>query len=223
MKDIKSHTRIIDSLTGKYEKPLLIWLAARQPVWVTPDTMTGLGVIGAIIIFLGYVLTNYHPAFLWLASFGFILNWYGDSLDGTLARYRDIQRPIFGFYIDHTIDAFNIVLLFLGIGFSPLVRFDLACVALVGYMLISVLVYIRTCVKGEFKISYGKLGATEARMIAIFVNTLVFFVGNPALNILGVSLTVFDLFAVVAIVLLFGMSISTTIVQARELSGIDSR
>jgi len=221
MKDIKSHTRIIDSITGPYEKPLLIWLAKRLPAWATPDIMTGLGIVGAVIIFLGYLLSNLNPAYLWLASFGFIVNWFGDSLDGTLARVRDIQRPKYGFYIDHTVDSFNIVLLFVGIGFSPFVRFDLASMALVGYLLLSILVYIRTAVKGEFKISYGKLGATEARIIVILANTLIFFIGNPAIQIIGVSLTVYDLIVLFATVLLFSMFFISAVVQAREIAELD--
>ena len=221
MKDIKSHTRIIDSITGPHEKKLLVWIAERLPTWVTPNMMTGLGVLGAVIIFLGYILCNIHPAFLWLASFGFFVNWFGDSLDGTIARVRDIQRPKFGFFIDHTVDSFNIVLLFLGIGFSPFVHFSLAMIALIGYMQLSILVYIRTAVKGEFKISYGLLGATEARILAIMANTLVFFLGNPIFVLLGYTLSAYDLFASFVAILLFSMFFASSYTQAREIAALE--
>ena len=217
MKDIKSHQRILDSITGPHEKKLLVWIAQRLPAWVTPDIMTALGVLGALIIFLGYVLSNIHPAYLWLASFGFVVNWFGDSLDGTLARVRDIQRPLYGFFIDHTIDSFSIVMLFIGIGFSPFVHFNIALMALIGYMQLSILVYIRTCVKGEFKISYGVLGATEGRILAILANTVVFFVGNPVYPLFGYSLSAYDLFAIFVAILLFSIFFSSAYTQAREI------
>lgn len=217
MKDIKSHQRIIDSITGPHEKKLLVWLAQRLPTWVTPDMMTVLGVFGAIIIFLGYVLSNIHPAYLWLASFGFFVNWFGDSLDGTLARVRNIQRPHYGFFIDHTIDSFSIVLLFFGIGFSPFVRFDFALIALIGYMQLSILVYIRTCVKGEFKISYGLLGATEGRILAILANIIVYFIGNPIYPIFGYPFSAYDLFALFVAILLFSIFFSSAYTQSREI------
>lgn len=223
MADIRTHRRILDTFTAPYERPLLQALAARLPAWVTPDILTGVGVGGALIIFLGYWLSGMNPAFLWLASLGFVVNWFGDSLDGTLARFRRIERPVYGFYIDHSVDAFVEILIFLGLGFSPYVRFDLACLALIGYLLLSVLVYIRTCVKGEFTISYGRLGPTEARLIGISANTLVFFIGNPSLYLFGLSLRVYDWVAAMIIVLLFGIALLTTLRQAMLLSDWDRR
>jgi archaetidylinositol phosphate synthase len=170
MSDIKKHRRINDILLGPIERPALKWLAAHMPDWVYPDLLTVVGVFGALLIFFSYWLTNYNKNFLWLASLGFIINWFGDSLDGTLARYRKIQRPKYGFFIDHTVDAFNEVIIFLGFGLSPYLRFDIACLALIGYLLMSVLVYVRTYVKGEFVISYVGIGPTELRVIAILAS-----------------------------------------------------
>jgi archaetidylinositol phosphate synthase len=221
MADIRSHKRIINTLTGPAERAALPWLAARMPAWVTPDVLTALGVLGGVIIFFAYWATNLHPAFLWLASLGFVINWFGDSLDGTLARYRHIERPTYGFYIDHVVDAYMEVLVFLGLGLSPFVRFNLASLALIGYMLLSVLVYIRTAVKGEFTISYGKLGPTEARLIAIGANTLVFFIGNPVLEFSGVALTVYDWMLAGIVILLFVVSLATTYAQARSLANLE--
>lgn len=154
------------------------WLAAHSPTWMTPDICTGIGVLGSVTILVGYILSRYHPGFFWLASFGLFLNWYGDSLDGTLARYRHIERPVFGFYIDHTTDAVTQVLVFVGMGVSPYLSFNVAILTLVAYMLLSVLAYVRTCVVAEFKISYGKLGPTEARLLVVLLNTAMFFFGK---------------------------------------------
>lgn len=220
-KDIRDHTRTLNSLTYTAEKRALVWMAQRMPAWVKPDLLTGVGVFGAALIFVAYGLSNFHPAYLWLANLGFVINWFGDSLDGTVARVRNTQRPIYGFYIDHATDAFVEIMIFLGIGISPFVHFNLAALALIGYLLLSVLVYIRTAVLGEFKISYGKLGPTEARLIGISANTLVFFAGNPMLKIFSATLSVYDWIALGIVVLLAVISITTTLSQLRKLASVD--
>lgn len=169
--------RVNDILLGPLERPTLKYLAAHMPRWMSPDILTGIGVLGSIIILLGYYLSRFNPWYFWLATLGFIINWYGDSLDGTLARYRHIERPIFGFYIDHTVDAITQAIVFIGIGLSPYISFNVALLTLSAYYLLSVLAYVRTCINDEFRISYGKLGPTEARVLAIFLNTVMFFAG----------------------------------------------
>jgi phosphatidylglycerophosphate synthase len=221
MSDISKHKRVNDILLGPLERPALQWLSAHMPAWVTPDMLTAVGVLGALVIFAGYVLTNIHSGFLWLASLGFVINWFGDSLDGSLARYRKIERPQYGFFVDHVVDAANEVIIFLGLGLSPYVRFDLACLALIGYLMLSVLVYIRTCVKGEFVISYQGLGPTEVRVIAIIANTLIFLLGNPLFTIAKVTLTVYDWLVIVVIGLLAIIFVVSAFNQARVLSKAD--
>ena len=203
MSDIKPHTRVNDILLASLERPALQWLAARMPNWVNPDLLTLIGIVGAIAILLGYLLSNRAPEFLWLASFGFIVNWFGDSLDGTLARYRQIERPKYGFFVDHTVDSFNEVLIVLGLGLSPYVSFNIACMGLIGYLLMSILVYIRTYVNGIFQISYGKFGPTEVRLILILLNTVMFFVGNPRIQLpLGLQ-SIYDIpIAAIALILI---------------------
>ena len=149
---------------------VLEWLAAHSPAWITPDVLTSLGVVGSVMCFVGYWLSGHDVAWLWLVNAGFVVNWYGDSLDGTLARYRKIERPKFGFYIDHTVDAVAEFLTIIGIGMSPFLRIDIAAFALIGYLLMSVHVYVRTAVDGVFKISYGVMGPTELRIIIVLVN-----------------------------------------------------
>lgn len=177
MGDIANHRRVNNILLGPLERPALKWLAAHMPAWVTPDVCTVIGVLGAFMIAVSYILSSYDPNFLWLASFGFLVNWFGDSLDGTLARYRRIERPVFGFFVDHTMDAVSSMLIFLGLGLTPYVSFSLASLALIAYLLLSVLVFLRTSVVGEFKISYGMLGPTEIRVIAVLLNTFMYFGG----------------------------------------------
>jgi archaetidylinositol phosphate synthase len=221
MREIRSHQRVLETFTGPVERPVLRWLAAHMPPWVTPDILTAVGVFGGLVILSGYWLTGVDRNFLWLVNLGFVINWFGDSLDGTLARYRHIERPVYGFYIDHSVDAYVEIMIFLGLGLSPYVRFDLAALALIGYLLLSVLVYVRTCVKGEFVISYGKLGPTEIRLLAMMANVLVYFIGNPTLQISTLTLTVYDWLVSLVILIIFSIAITTTWTQARLLARAD--
>ena len=226
MADIANHQRVNDILLGPLERPALKWLAQHMPAWVTPDICTIIGILGAVLTMLSYILARYESAFLWLASLGFVINWFGDSLDGTLARMRHIERPIFGFFIDHTVDAFIIILIFTGLGMTPHVSFNVASMALVGYLLLSVLVYVRTSAVGEFKISYGKLGPTEIRVLAILLNTSMFFGGVITYSVnLGIfgqySISPYDVAVGMIAAILFFFATSTAIRQSYRLRNID--
>ena len=164
--------RIQTSVLNALEKKVLVWLAQRQPRWVTSDMMTFIGILGAVVIAVGYILTSQNINFLWLSSLGFIINWYGDSLDGTLARVRNTQRPIYGYYLDHTVDAINEVMIFVGVGLSGLMRLEIALLALVMYLLMTINVSINAHLKKEFKLTYASMGPTEFRIIMIIINTL---------------------------------------------------
>jgi len=218
MTDTKSHRRVNDILLGPLERPALRWLAAHMPAWVNPDILTGVGILGSVVTFFSYWLTNINANFLWLASLGLVINWFGDSLDGTLARYRKIERPKYGFFVDHTVDAMSTVLVVFGLGLSPYVRFEIACLALISYLLMSVLVYIRTYVEGVFKISYGKFGPTEVRLIVIIANTVIYFVGNPVITLRFGAISIYDLIAGIVAALLAVIFVFSTIKQARELA-----
>lgn len=220
MSEISQHKRVNDILLGPLERPALHWLAAHMPAWVTPDicTLTGLG--GAAITLAGYGLSNVHPGYLWLASLGFLVNWFGDSLDGTLARYRRIERPRYGYFVDHTTDAVVQVMIFLGLGLSPYVTYNIACLALVGYLILSILVYLRTYIAGEFKISYGGLGPTESRVVAVLLNTVMFFFGFQNFQIGGQTLSLYDVPVLVVALLLFGFFIDTAIKETRRLASL---
>ena len=174
-KSTEKSVRIQTSVLNGVEKKALLWLAERQPKWVNSDTLTFIGFIGSVIIAAGYILSNYNINFLWLASLGLVINWYGDSLDGTLARYRKQQRPVYGFYLDHTMDAINETFMFMGVGLSPFMRFDLSCILLAIYLMLTLNVSMNAHLKGEFRLTYAKLGPTEFRLIAIIVNAILVF------------------------------------------------
>ena len=188
--DVKQSKRIQTSILNASEKKVLVWLAERQPRWVTSDMLTLVGMLGSVIIATGYILSNININFLWLASFGFVVNWYGDFLDGTLARVRNQQRPIYGFYVDHTVDAINELLMFVGAGLSPLMDVKLAVVILVIYLMLTLNVSVNAHLKNEFKLTYAKLGPTEFRIVVILVNTLL--VCFRPLTEIANSYTIFD-------------------------------
>ncbi len=208
---IEDHHRVNEIFLGPLERPAIAWLVKNMPEWVTPDHLTFFGLAASILICVSYYLTNFNKNYLWLAGAGFILNWFGDSLDGNLARYRKIERPKYGFFIDHTMDTISEVIIFTGIGLSPYVDLKLSLLALVGYLCMANLVYITTSIQGEFKISYGYLGPTEARVIAIGANTFVYFMENPRLSFLGYSIGLYDLFVIIITFLLFLFFVSTVI------------
>ena len=164
--------RIQTSVLNALEKKVLVWLAERQPRWMTSDILTYIGTLGAVVIAAGYILSACNINFLWLSSVGFVINWYGDSLDGTLARVRNTQRPVYGYYLDHTIDAINEVMIFVGVGLSGLMHLEIALLALVMYLLMPINVSINAHLKKEFKLTYASMGPTEFRIIMIIINTL---------------------------------------------------
>jgi phosphatidylglycerophosphate synthase len=178
---LDGHQRINDILFGKIERRLLAWFCIRMPVWVTPDMLTFVAFVAGIIIAVSYALTNVSPVFVWLASLGLIIHWFGDSLDGSLARHRKIERPRYGFFIDHSTDTLVEVMIALGIGLSAYVRLDCVLFALSAYLMMSVLVSNTTCITGVFQISYCKFGPTELRILIIIANTIFYFVENPVI------------------------------------------
>ena len=197
--------RIQTSILNAAEKKVLVWLAKRQPEWVTSDMLTFLGVGGAVICALGFILANFNVMWLWLSSFGLVVNWYGDSLDGTLARVRNTQRPVYGFFIDHTLDAVTQCIMCVGAGLSPMFRLDVALLVLAGYLCLSVYTYIGAILKGEFRLTYSSFGPTEFRLIVILINTLYMYTSwaDNSYSILGFEYGVFDVVGFVIAVLLF--------------------
>ena len=174
--DKKQAKRIQTSLLNGVEKKALTWMAERMPAWVTSDMLTIVGFVGALIIATGYALSNLNLNWLWLASFGFLVNWFGDSMDGSLARVRGTQRKTYGFFIDHNVDVINETIMFVGVGTSPLVNMSFAMAALVAYFMLSVYVYIDCHLKGEMRLTYAGLGPTEFRLGVIIVNTCFIFI-----------------------------------------------
>ena len=228
MEENQQANRIQTSILNPLEKKVLVYLAKRMPAWVTSDMLTFVGFLGSLIVATGYALSNLNLNWLWLASFGFFVNWFGDSLDGSLARVRNTQRKTYGFYIDHNVDVINECIMFMGVGLSPLVNLTFMMAVLVGYLMLSVYVYIDCHLKGEQRLTYGGLGPTEFRILAILVNTA--FIYIPHLTIWKRHIVLFhnefefgvlDGIAVVVAAILFAIYLVSFFKDARYFSRID--
>ena len=206
--------RIQKNLLAAPERRLLNWLCSILPQWVTPDKLTSLGVFGAVATFIGYAASGFSKTWLWLAIIGYFLQWFGDSLDGSLARYRRIERPSYGYFIDHSCDGLVTLLILGGMGFSPFVRVDVAMFAVVGYLLLSIHAYLAARVMGEFKLSYGIAGPTELRFLLIGM-TIGMMVSDP---VLPPGISVFDMIVGVVGTLFVVLFISQTLVAGKRLS-----
>jgi archaetidylinositol phosphate synthase len=212
--------RIQENLTAGIERRLLNWICARLPLWWTPDRLTALGFSGAILIALGYIASNWSREWLWLAVFGFIINWFGDSLDGSVARYRKIERPNYGYFIDHSLDSLANTLFVLGMGLSPYLRMDTALVGLAGYLLISIHTFISAKVTGVMSLTYLGGGPTEVRMMLIALTICMYIFGPEAWipwPFAGQMFSPFDIFGVVLGTLLGGVFMFHTIRTGAEL------
>lgn len=172
--------RFHGSLLAGPEQRLLRRIAVALPERVKPDQLTALGVAGAALVLVGYLATDASPQFLWLANFGLLVHWLGDSLDGTLARVRQIERPRYGFYLDQNVDLVGNLLIAVGLGASSYVRMDIALLALAGYHLLSIHVFVDTIVRREFHVDVMGLGPTEMRIgIAALNFAILIFDATP--------------------------------------------
>lgn len=173
-------SRINGSMLQPAEAFVLAKLVRKLPRWVTPDMLTYLGLAGAVVAAGGYLLSDWNPAFLWLSSLGFVIHWFGDSLDGTLARYRQIERPRYGFFVDSTTDLAAQIGIGVGLGLSPYVSVEAALAALVTYLAVFCVTLAKRSVSGVMQISFYGGGGTELRCLFIAANTALFFLGPVA-------------------------------------------
>lgn len=185
-------TREASFLLAVPEKRLLRWVAARLPRWILPDDLTALGVLAAFGICAAYQLSNESDAWLWAASALLVVQWFGDSLDGTLARVRGIERPRYGYYLDHLVDAIATAAIGIGLGLSPFMLLSIGMLIVVGYLILSINVYLESQAFGRFSIGYGRIGPTEIRLVLIALNTALVLGAGLDFGVGDLDLTVFD-------------------------------
>lgn len=198
--EFKNADRQQTSLLAPLERVCLNWLARNMPPWVKPDHLTLLGFAAMLIAGASYAIAGWWPPALLVVNLCLALNWFGDSLDGTLARARNKQRPRYGFYVDHIIDAFGIMFTLVGLALSGLMSWNTALGVLVVYFMLSIDVYLATYTIGTFRISFYKFSPTELRILLAIGNFRA--MSHPTTRVFGDRHLFFDVGAVVAIALM---------------------
>lgn len=199
--------RVNSTLTGAVERRVLAWLCRRMPRRVTSDMLTFTGVAGAGIACLGYALSPSDPLWLWLAILGLAINWFGDSLDGSLARYHKAERPRYGFFIDHVTDTLNIAFIVIGIGLTSFVRLESGLFVLAAYYVLMVTTMATCVVTGVFRISFKGVGPTEMRLVVLAGTVAALFHTPPAFTLFTLRVTSYDLvmWAAAAVMMVTGV------------------
>ncbi len=200
--------RLQGSITASLERKALLWLAERTPGSISPDHLTALGFAAQFFAGASYALARWNKYALLLAAFFIALNWLGDSLDGSLARYRGRLRPRYGFYVDHMADTFGAVLLMSGLAMSGLLHWQIAVGMLVGFLVLSVESYLTTYTIGKFPMSHGLFGPTEIRILLMIGN--VALISHPSVKLLGRKFLLFDVGGAIAIAGMLGMAVIAT-------------
>jgi len=201
--------RVQQSFVASAEKRALTWMAERTPGWINSDHLTALGFLAQIMAGVFYALSRWNPHALLGVVWCLAINWLGDSLDGTLARVRQQQRPRYGFYVDHMIDSFGALFLMGGLAFSGYMHPYIAIGLLVGFLLLSIQSYLATYTLGEFHLSFWRLGPTELRLLLAVGNVVVLF--RPIA--LGGRYRLFDIGGTIG---LLGMSLILMFFSARN-------
>ncbi|MCI0600188.1 MAG: CDP-alcohol phosphatidyltransferase family protein [Beijerinckiaceae bacterium] len=210
-------SRVQENILAHHERMLLDWLCMHLPRSITPDRLTGIGIAGAAVVFAGYLASCFHPAFFFLATLGFIIHWFGDSLDGSLARYRRIERPRYGYFLDHSVDALCNLAIMAGAGLSAYIRLDVALFALLGYYMLCMYVFLYNHVSHRFQLSFLALGPTELRVGLIGINFWMYFEGNTKVLIGNQIVSPYDLALCGAGLVFIGIFVVSIFMTARSL------
>jgi phosphatidylglycerophosphate synthase len=207
--------RMQRSFVAGPEKRALIWLAERTPGWINSDHLTILGFVSQCLAGVCYALARMHPEALIAGIVFLALNWLGDSLDGTLARLRNRQRPRYGFYVDHISDSIAALFLMGGMALSGYVHPGIAFAMLVAFLMLSIEAYLATYTLGKFQLSYWKFGPTEIRILLALGNVALLW--RPVVKVLGRQALLFDLGGVIAVAGMGFMLIVSTIRHTAQL------
>ena len=210
-------------ITAKAEEKAKEWICPRIPDWVNSDMLTVLGLLSTFVVAAGFVYGFFNRYYLILVVIGLFLHWFGDSFDGSLARYRKKTRPHYGYYIDHVVDAVAIMIFGLGLGLSGFVRIEVALAFIIMYLILMIHVELVTYVENEFKYSFGLVGPTEVRIIGVILTGVMFFLPVKYYDIYGHVLTQYDLFTSFAVVVMFGIIIYSILSKGIELDKIDRK
>ena len=199
--DFRQATRVHGSFLAAAEKRALVWMAERMPAWVSSDHLTALGFAAQIGTGVCYALSFYDRRMLLVAMACLAVNWFGDSLDGTLARVRQRQRPRYGFYVDHMIDSIGAVAMMGGLAFSGYMHPVIAVGLLIGFLLLSIQSYLATYTLDEFHLSVWGFGPTELRVLLAVGNLAAFHWAR----VMGGRFRLFDVGGAIGLAIMAGM------------------
>jgi archaetidylinositol phosphate synthase len=219
--NLGKHERTSNFFLSSFEKAILPKLAASIPKSIKPDHLTILGLLAATCVGISYVLSKSDELWLLITNFFIIVNWFGDSLDGTLARVRKAERPRYGFYLDHITDTYSTLVIGLGLGLSPYMTLAIGLSIVIAYFLLSINVYIETHVFKEFQSSYGRFGPTEIRFMLILLNTAAYIHGIIPFKIFDINVTLFDLIGFGGVFSMLGLLIQRAASNLRRLAALE--
>ena len=207
--------RLQDSIVSSIEKRTLTWLAERTPQCINSDHLTVLGFLSQCMAGVCYALARMNPDFLLAGIVCLALNWLGDSLDGTLARVRNQQRPRYGFYVDHIADTIAAFFLMGGMALSGYVHPAIAIGMLVAFLMLSIESYLATYTLGHFQLSYWKFGPTEIRILLAIGN--IALLHHSVISLAGHHVRLFDIGGIVAIIGMGLMLVVSAVTHTRRL------
>jgi archaetidylinositol phosphate synthase len=219
----QQHTlvRIQQSWLAASERVLLVSVASRLPDRIKPDHLTLLGLAGALLCGLSFVASAASPLWLGLALAGLVVNWAGDSLDGTLARVRNTERPGYGFFVDHTSDILSQAVIFMGMALSPYIRFETGCLLLMSYWVAALFTFVRAISTHVFQISYFGIGPTEIRIGLVCYVLSLLTVGTLPVVIHQRELSLMDLLAVAIFATVLVSFLVLMLREARRLAALE--
>lgn len=197
------------SLLTPLEKSVLAWLARHMPAWVNSDHLSVLGFLGMLLAGACYAASRHDPRMLHMVNLCLAINWFGDSLDGTVARYRNRQRPRYGFYVDHIIDTFGAAFLIGGLALSGYMSERVAAALLVVFLMLAINSYLAAYALGKFQLSHWMMGPTEIRILLIAGNIALF--NHSHTQIFGRRFLLFDVGGVISIVGMSSMLVVSSI------------
>ena len=207
--------RTQEAITAPLERKALAWLAERTPAWIGPDHLTALGFAAQFLAGVCYALARWSSLGLLGATIFIAVNWLGDSLDGTLARYRKRLRPRYGFYVDHMIDTFGAIFLLAGLAASGYLHWQVSAAMLTAFLAISIETYLASYTLADFRLSHGYFGPTEIRILMAMGNAALLF--WPRVTLLGGEFFLLDVGGAIAATAMLGMAIAAAVRNTRRL------
>lgn len=213
--NVETHQRVQESILAPAEAASLRWFAQRMPSRINSDHLTLIGLVAMLLAGLFYYLSQWNVLLLHIVNLMILANWFGDSLDGTLARFRNRLRPRYGYYVDHILDNFGVLFVTTGLALAGYMSVWVASAVLVVYLLLNINIYLATSTIGVFQISYWKFGPTELRLFLMIGN--IFLIYKPVVSLFGQQFLLYDVGGTVAAAMMLTILVVSTAANTRKL------